>query len=298
MGNEGYRTIAGPVSFGVIKTRFMIAVNEPYDRTLIDWLTRPMTMDDTKAIVGALGSAPGLTEHDGTNKFQNLSEHELVMRTKKYQGGFEYDEDMPQHKFWSEYGPKITQMGQRARDHEATLLIVRLEDNPACYDGKALFADDHPLKDGGVNDNLHTGSGTSLENFTTDYWAAKAAMRKFKDDQNQLLNRRDIRVGVTVPSELERVATELQKQVLTGSGETNVVKNLFELFVDPQLTDATDWYFFSIGSASKLMVHNEYLPPTIKQYRNDDNDLIKVSAKRIQNFYPADYTLGVKIVNA
>lgn len=296
MGNKGYRTIAGPVTLGAIATQFLIGQGLPYNRTLVDWLARPMPMDELKALIAGLGPAPALTKHTGTNRFQNLGEEELLVVLEKFQAGIEYDEDMPQHKFWREFGPKIQQLGQRARDHEVTLLTERLLANPICYDGKALFADDHPVKDG-VNDNLLSGSGTSQTNFETDLWLAIAALRRMKDIKGQYLNRPLTKIGVHIPPELEQVAEKQRQSIVIGT-DTNIIRNRYELHVDVLLSDANDWYVYDLDGPEKLTAHGEYLPPMVKQYKNDDNDLVKISAKRIHNFFPADYTKGAKIVNA
>lgn len=297
MGNQGYPTIAGKVTPGIITTQFYNAFNEPYPRTLYDWLAKPMTINDLKEILAGVGSPPALTKYTGTNKFQNLDEQELLVEVDKFQAGIEYDEDTPNHKLWGLISPQIAQLGRRARDHEITLLTQRVVANPTCYDGKALFANDHPLKNGAVNDNLLSGAGTTQENFETDYWASIALLRAMKDDQGEFITWGNVRYGVHVGPNLEEVATKWQQQALVGSGEENILKNRYELYVDVLLPD-NDWYLYVLTAQAKLMMHVEYLRPTIKQYKADDNDLIKVSAKRTHQFYPAEYRIGIKVDNA
>lgn len=293
----GQRTIAGPVSRGAIYTKFLVALAAAYDLSPLQWLTQNMGMDDLKEMIGGLGSTPALRKHDGMNKFQNLTEDEILLICEKFQSGFEYDEDLPNHKIWSLISPKISQLAQRCNDHGVLLLTQTIEDNPICYDGKALFANDHPLKDGGVNKNLQAGSGITLENITADYWLVVKLLREMKDDQNQNLNRRMTKLLVHAHPKLEEHFTTLQLAASIGGGDTNILRNRFELWIDPNLEAEDDWYTYVTGEAGKLIMHGEYLKPTIKTYKNDDNDLVKVSAKRIHGMIPGDYSLGVKVDN-
>lgn len=298
MPDRGTRTVAGPVNPGVVLTKFMVALAQAYDQSPLKWLTNNMPMNTLKKLIGGLGSVPAMTRFKGTNNFQNLTEQELLIICDKFQSGIEYDQDLPNDEIWQELNQKIPQLAQRCNDHAVVLLSETLNLNPLCYDGKALFADDHPLKDGGVNDNLIAGAGISLANITADYWKVIKQFRIMKDDQNQYLHRRMAGKLVRCPPALEDPFSNLQTAILIGGGDSNIVKNRFELWVDVLMPDTNDWEMYITDEPGKVIMHGEYLKPTIKTYKKEDEDLIRVSAKRTHGMIPGDYTLGVRVTNA
>lgn len=111
-------------------------------------------------------------------------------------------------------------------------------DASAIYDGKALFASDHPLISGGTCSNLITGalSDTKLKEAIT-------LMRKTQDESGKTVV---YNPGVLiVPPDLEWLAIEItksQQKVGTADNDINSLMGRLKVFVWDFLTDTDAWF--------------------------------------------------------
>jgi hypothetical protein len=108
----------------------------------------------------------------------------------------------------------------------------------AGYDGKPLFADNHPLLGGGTGSNIVSGalSDTSLK-------AASTLMRKQVDEAGKLIQLQPD--TLIVPPELEWLAYELvrsDQKPGTDLNDINTMRGRYKIVVWDFLTSSTAWF--------------------------------------------------------
>lgn len=294
---EGVNLIYGPVTPGVIRTGFYKAMQETADLGVISQLCQPIKMTEYKKIDQSLGSVMALSEFTGTNKVSGITENEYILRTKEYQGGFMYDKYLSKHELWSLITRKNGELAERANNHSLSKLSEVIKANPTGYDGKALFANDHPAGKT-VNDNIYTGTGTSLAQITTDFYKVLSRFGAFRDDRGELLHQRtNGGILVYIPPDLHEQFDTLNKAQYIASG-TNVIKEKFTIFIDNDLVDANDWYISLTGALKKPLLMNTYMEATLEIYPEPKAPrFINVSAFRIYNIQPGDPTKIIKVTN-
>ena len=220
-----------------------------------------------------LGALPEVRKWIGPRVVQGLRGFDYRLVNEEW----ELTLGIPRTKFTDEqlgqYPVRIMRMGQKMAAHPnkyLTEIRVAGTTNP-CYDGKMFYATDHEEGKSGVQSNLLNGSGTNFQQVTDDFQKARAALRKFKNDQGQPFMEAlgmDIPVLITCPPDMEGVFRRLLRSQMVGTNvgandaaaasEDNTWVGQFQLRLDPRLTDENDWYMDFMGDMVK---------PFIKQNR-------------------------------
>lgn len=106
------------------------------------------------------------------------------------------------------------------------------------YDGKALFAADHPLKGGGTASNLATGVLNDAN--------LKLAIKQMHDIPDEVGNKIAYTPNkLVVPRNLEFVAKELvqsNQKAGTANNDINTIKGALDVVVYDYLTDSDAWF--------------------------------------------------------
>lgn len=118
----------------------------------------------------------------------------------------------------------------------------------AGYDGKAMFAADHPNRGsgGGIQSNL----GTPAALADASLKEAIIAMRKQRNEAGQLVNVNPNQL--MVPDDLEFTALTLTQSALktgTGDNDVNTLRGRLKVVVWGYLTSATAWFLRDSGVA-------------------------------------------------
>ena len=111
-----------------------------------------------------------------------------------------------------------------------------------CHDGKAFFAEDHPLEEADAFLNMLTAQlkVDSLENAQASFGKARTMLETAKDQEG-------LSMGATsdvllVPPALRDTASTLLMGDRLGGDDPNPYKNSAELVESPRLTSATAWF--------------------------------------------------------
>ena len=149
-------------------------------------------------------------------------------------------------------------MAATASSHVNKLLIDALVSGTSdlCYDGGAMFSNAHPARadEGGTQDNLLAGSGTTTAQLAADFAAAKSSMLKFKGENGEPVSGDgDIQLAVVCPPDLEKGFRETLSGAII-SNTSNVQAGAAELIVSPRLVDANDWYLLRVDSTKSLIL--------------------------------------------
>jgi phage major head subunit gpT-like protein len=159
---------------------------------------------------------------------------------------------------------RIQQMAVVASAHPNKLLnsLITSGTSSTCYDGAAFFANSHPARgaEGGAQDNLLAGTGTSTAAFADDFASTKAVMMGFKAENGEPFHGDGVGINflVCVAPVLERPAREaLSSQLISNT--TNILAGQAEVIVMPRLA-GNSWYLFATNAAAMPFIHQDREP--------------------------------------
>jgi phage major head subunit gpT-like protein len=242
---------------------------------------------------------PAMREWIGPRVIESISTHKTRLIGKPWEKSFgllrehvEYD----QYNLLNQY---VTMLGDLAAKHIDYQTADFLLKNPATiggqstsYDGKALFASDHPTSGGDVYTDLPlsvpaTQSNIGLTTGTTvgtDYWAlghstytaARAQMMSLIGEDGKPLN---IKPNVlVVPPQLERIGKDILESDLIANAPVNIAVagggqnivlpqrntyvNTAKLVVVPELSTAPQsWFLMDTSKAIKPLMWGQVKAP-------------------------------------
>ncbi|WP_027360256.1 Mu-like prophage major head subunit gpT family protein [Desulforegula conservatrix] len=147
------------------KTIFNDAFTKQADPKWMDvaTLVRSSTAQET---YGWMGSSTKFREWIGERVLQNLSVSDYTIKNKTFENTVTVPREAMEDDAYGVFSPMISQLGIDAKNHPDELVFALLAGGftGLCYDGKAFFAADHPVKDANGKSqsvsNLEAGSGT------------------------------------------------------------------------------------------------------------------------------------------
>lgn len=231
-----------------------------FDQFTPAWMRHAMTVPSTTKTVihNWLGRVGAMKEWIDTKAVDQLRGMDLTISSKDWENTLSVDRNDIEDDLLGMYNPRIQDLGQRAKQHpDALLTSLRIAGTGStqglCYDGQFFYDSDHAEGDSGVQANLITGAGTTAANIRTDWFKAKAALRKFKDDKGEpfVLNLGNQDALAVIPPDLEAVFDEINNP---APGST-VPKTLIPYEVDSRLIDVNDWYVDFVGAPVKPFIH-------------------------------------------
>lgn len=277
-----------------LRTRFDGKFTGAYKGTEV-WHPKLATTvpSDTKSnTYGWAALQTALREWIGPRVAQNLSEHSYVLANKKYEGTIELDrDDIEDDNLGIFAAVTVPGLARASAKHPDRLLKALIQSNPTAFDGKALFANDHPCFDKGGNtyDNLNTnaldGGGVATA------YAQMASI--IGEDGNPL----EITPSLIVcPPQLRREAMVVMQSTtyaLPGSIATvgsatvdNPLRGWMDVLVLPELAnEPTVWYM--IDATKPVM-------PFIYQVRDEAQLVARIDPNDPKVFDTDKFTWGVR----
>ncbi|MCG6552500.1 MAG: Mu-like prophage major head subunit gpT family protein [Candidatus Magnetominusculus sp. LBB02] len=110
---------------------------------------------------GFLGAFPRMREWIGDREMQNLMTHDFTIKNKDFEAAIEVDRNDIEDDILGIYNPIVQEFARIAATHPDELIFSLLANGTSnkCYDGKAFFADNHPVGKQSVS-NFSDSSGT------------------------------------------------------------------------------------------------------------------------------------------
>jgi phage major head subunit gpT-like protein len=176
------------------------------------------------------------------------------------------------------YAPQAQMAGESAKQlpDEIVMDLVNGAMTSRCFDGQYFIDSNHPVKlaDGtvGVVSNKGTKalSAASQVAAIASFGAARAAMRKFKDDEGRPLN---ITPNVLlVGPGLGDIARLLMTNDRLDDGKANPYKNTAEVVEDARITSDTAWFLLDTTKPVKPFIYQERKAPVFVQQTDPQAD--------------------------
>ncbi|WNS74238.1 Mu-like prophage major head subunit gpT family protein [Bacillus sp. DTU_2020_1000418_1_SI_GHA_SEK_038] len=179
-----------------------------------------------------------------------VSGYEIVYKHDSFASGFVVTREMhddEQYNIINKFPKNLARAGRTKVETDAAAVLNSGFDGVTreIYDGKALFAADHPLKGGGSASNLATGALTDAN--------LKLAIKQMHDIPDEVGNKIAYTPNkLVVPRSLEFVAKEIvnsNQKAGTNNNDINTVKGALEVVVYDYLTDDKAWFIMDSSVA-------------------------------------------------
>jgi phage major head subunit gpT-like protein len=222
-----------------------------------------------------------LREWIGPRVALNLSEHAYEIVNKKYEGTLEVDRtEIDDDNIGIFTGMQIPDLAQATKKHPDQLLAALIKANPTAFDGKALFADDHPTYAPAAYTQTYDNNFTAAldaDGVNTVY----STMASYLGENGQpLVVRPDTLI---VPPQLRRAAMAINNSATSalpgaGAGDPsatidNPMRGWFKQIIEiPELADQPDtWYMADMSKVVKPFVYQLRDAPELVSRQNLDD---------------------------
>lgn len=280
-----------------LRTTFSLAFQQAYDNAE-SWASKIATEvpSNTRSnTYGWLAQQMRLREWSGPRIAMNLAEHRAELINKPYEGTVEIDRDEIEDDSLGIYQTvTMPMLGQAAKKHPDQLIVQLLQSNggagPTMYDGKALFADDHPdfnAASPGTYDN-NFGLALTADNFNT-VWSTMASYIG-ENGQPLGINPKTL----LVPPQLKLTAHKIMQSatyaqpVMNVAGNQNVgaatIDNVMQgwaevVVLEELALDPTTWYLADTSKPIKPLINQVRRAPSFVSRVNPDDPKVFDSKK-------------------
>jgi phage major head subunit gpT-like protein len=247
-----------------LQKSFRALYQESYDAITPSWPKIAMEAPSTHASENYqwLGALPKMREWLGEKIFKKLTGFQYTIVNKDWESSVDVDRNKIEDDSVGIYRPAFQQLGVEGKNHPDQRLseVRELGITEKCYDESFFYVITHKIGKSGTMSNLLAGTGVTVDKVRADFFSAKAAFRKFKDDQGKPFIKKmgNLQLQATIPADLEKVFDELNNP---APGATTP-KTPIDYVIDPYLTDANDWYLDYTGGVVKPFIFQVRKQPT------------------------------------
>lgn len=234
------------------------------------------------------GTVPTMREWIGERQLSGLSNVNYSITNKDWEATLEVDRNAIEDDKLGQIRPRINQLALEAVRSQEQLAIDTLVAGTTglAYDGQFFFDTDHVTPGATYQTNQSnklTGTGTTLAQFLTDFAAAVAALRNFKDDQGRPMNLNP--TDILIPPALEGIAKQaINSSIIPTaanvSGAANPWFQSVNINVSGYLTDVNDWYLLALDQPVKPLVFQMRREPEFNALDNPNNNEAAFMRKR------------------
>jgi len=222
-----------------------------------------------------LGTSPAMREWLGGKKAKSFREQSVTITNRDFEATLGIKTKDLRRDKTDFLQMRIAQLAERAQAHDAKLLSDLIENGDgttlaSCYDGKALFADNHSVGDSGTVDNKidsdisaaptanhGTVTNPSVGEFAHAVLDGVTALTSFKDDQGEPINENARSFLVMVPNALSKIARLSMSQAVVERGESNPLLSdsmSIRIVSNPRLTWTDKFAVFRADGAGKALI--------------------------------------------
>jgi len=222
---------------------------------------------------GWISTFPKMRKWVGEKLIKSLAAYKYTIINDDWEATVEVDRNDVEDDNLGIYGPQAQMAGFSAKQlaDEIVYDLFNGGFTNLCYDGKAFFADNHPVAGASVSNK-----GTAALSIATQaaakssFGTARTALRKMTDDEKRPLA---IRPNILlVPPALEDVGRILMTVDRLEDGKANPYKGTAELVVGDWLTSDTAWFLLDTTKPIKPVIYQERKSPQFVEQTNPQAD--------------------------
>jgi phage major head subunit gpT-like protein len=255
-----------------------------------------------------LGQLGTLEEWGGTRKYTDPTGTSYTIPNLIYDGAVAITREQMADNRSGSIQQRINQFFQRAVAHPNKVVNAKIVAGTTdlCYDGTAFFGNSHTARrsEGGVQDNLRAGTGTTIAQITADISAqVLTPLQTFKDESGENFHGDGFNdlVIYCPPAMAVNMNSALNATMISSSD--NPIKGVARVVVGNRLTDVNDWYGFVVDPGRKPMIWQAREPLTpdatgIESEAYKEERIVKAGASYRAGCGYGYWQSAVKVVNA
>ena len=286
-------------------------LREVHSRQSMLWVDKVASIVDSKANnekYAWAGPSPSMSEFLDEQQFTPMTDTSYTITNKTFSAGLAVGRTLIEDDQLGGVRMRIADLASNALGHRNKIVSDLLVNGTTdlCYDNESFFGDAHLARadEGGTQDNLLAGSGTSNAQVQTDITTGIATIMGFTGENGEPMVENPTQWALVAPPELMGVVKEaLKSQEISNTTNVRFAGMSFDIILDARLTDATDWYLLYTGGGTKPLIFQDRTPLEFSSQEQDSDGgfrreqyLYKVRAR-----YNGGYSLwqyAVKFVNA
>lgn len=219
-----------------------------------------------------LGRVPQMREWIDVKEVDKLRGFQYTITNNDYETTIGVDRNDIEDDMLGMYTPRIQEMSLRASYHPDKLLSAARVANGACYDEKNFYAVDHEEGDSGAQSNLLTGTGATTDDLRDDFYAARAALMKYRDDKGEPFIEPAVLAAANLQTASPFIVTchpdlwgpfDVLFNAPLIANTSNTLYRAARLIPDSRLTDVNDWYLDFAGGIVKPFIKQTRKAPVV-----------------------------------
>ncbi|MDZ7831635.1 MAG: Mu-like prophage major head subunit gpT family protein [Desulfobacterales bacterium] len=254
-----------------LKTTF----NKAFESAPANWQKVAMRVPSTSATNNYdwIDRFPKMIEWVGDKVVKALKAHEYTIKNKDFEATVGVLRNDIEDDQLGIYGPMAQDAGFSAKQWPDELIADLLNGAFAaeCFDGQYFYDTDHEVAGASVsNKGTAALSAATLSAAQNSYGAGRAAIMNFTDDESRPLNL--VPDLLEVPPALEATAKLICHGDFLVDGSSNPYKGTAEVFVNPRITDSSNWFLHVTSRPVKPFIFQERKAPVFVSQTNENND--------------------------
>ena len=230
------------------------AFNNAYTSASVMWAMIAMQITSTTKTEEYpwLTRFPQMRKWVGERTIRQLAAHAYRLENEDHEATIAIDKNDFEDDRLNMYAGQARSAGEAARLWADEMVFGAVNnafdaDKGKCHDGRAFFADDHPLDGAPAFDNLLTAAlqADSLANAAASFGAAETMLMEMTDPEGRPLGLEP--KHLLVPPALKATANLLMTVDRLGGDDPNPYKGAAEVVCSSRLTSRTAWFLLAEG---------------------------------------------------
>lgn len=207
-----------------------------------------------------LGQPPQMSLFEGSRKFTALTATGYTITNKVYDASVRVSRDDLRRNQSGSIKRRVDELADVAMsfpDSHLTTTIINGTDATLglCYDGTAFYGNSHTERadEGGTQDNLLAGTGSTVAQIQADISASISALRLVKAENGEPFHDAGLELCFMIPPGIEtNFKTAVNATIVSNT--SNQLVGIGEVIVNNRLSDVNDWYTFVKGAGKESLI--------------------------------------------
>lgn len=232
------------------------------------------TSSSAEELYAWLGAIPSMKEMLGELVLDGVSNVDWTIRNRKWAEAVEVPRESIERDSYGIYNPLMSSLGRVAAQHPDSLLAELFKNGFSNtlgkdYTGVAFFAANKKHEPGNAKSATFSNAGTGVLN-EANLIAAVTNLKTRKNNAG-----RSMKLGrkllLVVPPALEFTAKALLQNEKNAAGADNILRNVAQVKVLPDLESATAWFLMETGLEIKPFIFQVEVEPQLTSLVDPSN---------------------------